>query len=140
LNWQKYPVPTRQEVDFDLDSDDAVAEVEGDVEGRGVSPGLEDFVAVTEGVGDEAGFDPLVALFESLENLEFVHPAPEVWTSPAKSVAKRKGAAWGPRLIFFKFYPIVLLYHTEKGKRDIFQDLFAQCSEQLKIDRVLPGY
>jgi hypothetical protein len=56
-----------------LDSDDAVAEGEGDVVGLGVSPGFEDFVAVAHGVGHEAGFDPFAALFEVFEEFEFVH-------------------------------------------------------------------
>jgi len=61
---------------LDLDADDAGAEVDGDVEGGRVSPGLENFEAVAQGFGHEAEFDPLAALLESLENFELVHFAP----------------------------------------------------------------
>lgn len=61
---------------LDLDADDAGAEVEGDVEGGGVSPGLKHFVAVAQGFGHEAEFDPFAALLESLENFEFIHLVP----------------------------------------------------------------
>ena len=51
---------------LDLDADDAGAEVDGDVEGGRVSPGLEDFVAVAQGFGYEGQLDPLAALLKVL--------------------------------------------------------------------------
>ena len=57
-----------------LHTEDATAGCDSDVEGGGgFSPGLGDFVAVEHGLSHEKEFGPLAALFESLENLEFVH-------------------------------------------------------------------
>ncbi len=62
---------------LDLDPEDAVAEVEGDVEGLGVSPGLEDGVAAAEEFGYEQGFHPFAAFFEVPESIALSHhPTP----------------------------------------------------------------
>ena len=58
---------------LDLDAEDAAAGFHSDVEGRGVSPWLGDFVAMEHGFGHETEFGPLAAFFVSLENFEFVH-------------------------------------------------------------------
>jgi hypothetical protein len=49
---------------LDREPDDTVAEVEGDVEGLGISPGLEDRMTVAKGFGYELGFHPFAAFFE----------------------------------------------------------------------------
>jgi hypothetical protein len=54
---------------LDLDPDDAVAEVEGDVEGLEVSPRLENRVTAAKGFGDELGFHPFAAFLEGPELL-----------------------------------------------------------------------
>ncbi len=51
---------------LNLDPDDTVAEVEGDVEGLGVSPWLEDRVTVAKRFGYELGFHPFAAFLEAL--------------------------------------------------------------------------
>ena len=87
---------------LNLNSDDAGAEIEGDVEGLGVSPGLEDRETAAEGFGYELGFDPFAAFFEVPE---LGHAAPKAIAEP-RFGCKRKGAAHGPRLVFLNFYSI----------------------------------
>ena len=58
---------------LDLDPEDAVAEVEGDVEGLGVTPGLEDGVAAAEEFGYEQGFHPFAPFFEGIESIALSH-------------------------------------------------------------------
>ena len=83
---------------LDLDPDDAVAEVEGDVEGLGVSPGLEDRVTAAKGFGDELGFRPFAAFFEGIESVALSHypllglPAAR-WPAGPKEKARPKGRA-----------------------------------------------
>jgi hypothetical protein len=84
---------------LNLDPDDAVAEVEGDVEGLGVSPRLQDGETATEGFGYELGFYPFAAFFEVPE---LGHTAPGA-VAESGSAANKKGAAHGPRLVFLKF-------------------------------------
>ena len=79
---------------LDLDPDDTVAEVEGDVEGLGVSPGLQDRVTAAKGFGYELGFHPFATFFEVPE---LAHTAPK-GLAESRFGCKRKGAARGPRL------------------------------------------
>ncbi len=58
---------------LDLDPEDTVAEVEGDVEGLGVSLRLEDGVAAAEEFGYEQGFHPFAAFFEVPESIALSH-------------------------------------------------------------------
>lgn len=81
---------------LDLDSYDAGAEIEGDVEGLGVSPGLEDRETAAKGFGNELGFDPFAAFFEVSE---LGHAAPRA-IAESTFRRKRKGAAHGLRLFF----------------------------------------
>jgi hypothetical protein len=107
---------------LDLDPDDTVAEVEGDVEGLGVSPRLEDRVTVAKGFGDELGFHPFSAFFVGPE---LGHAAPRVIAHcgiemrRTKEKAQPMGRALFWKYIFLKLYSINPLYHTAMGKSDI---------------------
>jgi hypothetical protein len=121
-----------------LDPDDAVAEVEGDVEGLGVSPRLEDDVAAAEEFGYEQGFHPLAAFFEGPESIALSHHP--LFGLPVARSPKRKGVAQGPRLNFLKFYSIVILYHFRRGKSVIFPEIFTQHCQQLSRNHLLLSY
>jgi hypothetical protein len=87
---------------LDLDPDDTGAEVEGYVEGLGVSPGLEDRVTVAKGFGYELGFHPFAALFVVLE---LGHAAPRaIAESGFGEQKKRRGPRAAPRLLKFLLY------------------------------------
>jgi hypothetical protein len=81
---------------LDLDPDDTVAEVEGDVEGLGVSPGLEDQMTAAKGFGDELGFHPFAAFFVVPE---LGHAAPGAVAEFEIRAAKEKAQPDGPRLV-----------------------------------------
>ena len=57
---------------LDLDTEDAAAGFDSDVEGGG-TPGLGDFVAMEHGFGHETELRPFATFFVCLENFEFVH-------------------------------------------------------------------
>jgi hypothetical protein len=72
---------------LDLNPDDTVAEVEGDVEGLGVSPGFQDFVTAAQGFGYELGFDPLAPLLVSSENTRLANLFPAQISLPGEDEA-----------------------------------------------------
>jgi len=85
---------------LDLDPEDAVAEVEGDVEGLGVSPGLEDGVTAAKGFGYELGFHPLAAFLEGPESIALSHhPLPGLPLARSPTRPKEKARPEGRALI-----------------------------------------
>ena len=81
-----------KESGFDLDADEASAEVEDDVVLGGVAARLGDLEAEFGGFGHETKLGPLASLFVVAD----VHAGGFHWVL---CIANRKGAAGGPRLI-----------------------------------------
>jgi hypothetical protein len=128
---------------LDLDPDDTVAEVEGDVEGLGVSPRLEDRVTVAKGFGDELGFHPFAAFFVGPE---LGHASPRdiahcgIETRRAKEKAQPMGRAFVLEIRFPKALLYIFIISHCKAKSDVVSEIFHQRCEQLKLDCVPLGY